>query len=150
MLCWADGLWSQSVERRLQVGVYDRLGDVELVSTGDPQLDVFQHYAHAFRVYVPASLVRTAEAEALLRRAIDAQKPAHASYELVLVEPRFRVGDQSTLDLDTVIGAPMPGPLLCPQVHDAPGRPPHQRLGFDTTLECGPQNADHWLERSLA
>ncbi len=24
MLCWADGLWSQSVERRLQVGVYDR------------------------------------------------------------------------------------------------------------------------------
>lgn len=131
-LCEADGLWSPTVERRFRVGVFDRLGEVEIVSTGDPELDVFQHYAHSFRVYLPATLVRTADDEVLIRRAIEAQKPAHATYELVLIEPRFRVGDQSTIDLDTIIGAPHPTLLECGE--DPPSRPPHQRLNFDTML----------------
>jgi phage tail-like protein len=147
-LCDAHALWSPRVERRFRVGVFDRVGDVELVSTGDPELDVFQRYAHSFRVYVPAMLVRTPDDEALIRRAIEAQKPAHVTYELVLVEPRFRIGDQSTLDLDAVIGAPMPTALLCSE--DPPGRPPHQRLNFDTTLGCGCASDDSRLERSLA
>jgi phage tail-like protein len=147
-LCNADGLWSPTVERRFRVGVFDRAGEIELVSTGDPELDVFQHYAHSFRVYVPAMLVRTPDDEALIRRAIETQKPAHATYELVLVEPRFRIGDQSTLDLDTIIGAPLPAGLLCGE--DAPGRPPHQRLNFDMTLGCGCDSDESRLERSLA
>jgi phage tail-like protein len=123
-LCSADGLWSPSVVRRFQVGVFDREGEVELVSAGDPDLDVFRHYAHSFRVYLPAAWIRNAADEALLRRAIELQKPVHTSYELVLVEPRFRIGEQSTIDLDTVIGAPLAGgPLLCPTVDDAPARP---------------------------
>jgi phage tail-like protein len=130
----AEGLWSPSVERRFQVGVFDREGEVELVSPGDPELDVFHHYAHSFRVYVPAAWVRTPDDEALIRRAIEMQKPAHTTYELVLVEPRFRIGEQSTIDLDTVIGGPLPGPLVCPTVDDAPSRPAYQRLGYDTTL----------------
>ena len=140
----AEGLWSPSVARRFQVGVFDREGDVELLSAGDPELDLFARHAHSFRVYVPAALVRTADQEALIRRAIDLQKPAHTTYELVLVEPRFRIGDQSTVGLDTVIGGPLPGPLVCPTVDDPPSRPAYQRLGFDTTLGGG----DH--ERGLA
>jgi phage tail-like protein len=147
-LCAADGLWSPSVERRFQVGVFDREGEVELVSEGDPDVDLFRHYAHSFRVYVPAVWIRTPDAEALVRRAIELQKPAHTTYELVLVEPRFRIGVQSTIALDTVIGAPLPGPLLCPTVNDAPGRPLYQRLGFDTTLGCG-SGAPRGLERRL-
>jgi phage tail-like protein len=116
------GLWSPAVERRLQIGVFDREGEVELVSVGDPAVDVFRHSAHVFRVYVPSAWVRTREQEALLRRAIDAQKPAHTSYELVLVEPRFRVGVQSTVALDTVIGAALP---------------PRDRLGYDLVLGAG-------------
>ncbi|CUI07389.1 phage tail protein [Massilia antarctica] len=130
----AQALWSPAVERRFQVGVFDRLGDVELVSTGDPQADALRHYAHAFRVYVPAQLVRTPADEAMLRRAIETQKPAHASYQLVLVEPRLRIGVQSTIGLDTVIGGPAAGPLPCPARLDAPSRAPYQRLGFDTIL----------------
>jgi phage tail-like protein len=131
-LCAADGLWSPSVERRLQVGVFDRLGDVELVSVGDPELDLFRHYAHGFRVYVPSAWVRGPDEEALLRRAIEAQRPAHTSYELVLVEPRFRVGVQSTVELDTVVGDPVMPPLACPGDDWSRGT-----LGFDTVLGCG-------------
>jgi phage tail-like protein len=149
-LCETDALWSPSVERRFQVGVFDREGEIEVVSTGDPQLDVFQRYAHAFRVYVPSLLVRGPDDESLLRRAVELQKPAHATYDLILVEPRFRLGDQSTLELDTVIGAPLPGPLMCPELPEAPSRPPHQRLSFDTTLggRCGSDSSR--LERTLA
>jgi phage tail-like protein len=146
----SEGLWSPAVERRFQLGVYDREGEVELVSAGDPATDLFRHYAHAFRVYVPAQWVRTPAHEALIRRAIELQKPAHATYELVLVEPRFRIGDQSTVALDTVIGDPLAQPLLCATVEDAPSRPPYQRLGFDTTL--GGSSAPEYgsaLERSL-
>lgn len=137
MLGTAQALWSPAVERRFQVGVFERLGDVELVSTGDPQTDALRHYAHAFRVLVPAQLVRTPADEAMVRRAIEAQKPAHATYELVLVEPRLRIGVQSTIGLDTIIGGPVAGPLLCAAVVDAPSRPPYQRLGFDTILSPG-------------
>lgn len=135
----ADALWSPSVERRFQLGVFDRIGDVELVSMGEPELDVFTHHAHTFRVYVPAALIRTPNDEALLRRAIESQKPAHTTYELVLVEPRFRIGVQSTLDLDTIIGAPLSNasPLSCATDAVPPSRAPHGRLGYDTTLVSG-------------
>ena len=63
-----------------------------MVSTGDPQRDAFHEYAHRFRVFVPAAWVRSAEDERMVRRAVDAEKPAHTAYELCLVEPRFRVG----------------------------------------------------------
>jgi hypothetical protein len=145
----SDGLWSPSVERRFQVGAFDRTGDVELVSTGLPETDVFQHYAHSFRVYVPAALVRTPDDEALLRRAINVQKPAHTTFELILVEPRFCIGVQSTMDLDAVIGGPVPASLTCPRIADAPSRSPYQRLNFDTALERADRGAG-CLERRLA
>jgi phage tail-like protein len=109
----AYGLWSPAFERRFQVGVFDVEGEIELVSSGDPDLDVFRRYAHAFRVFVPAAWIRTPEDEAMLRRAIESQKPAHTTYELVLVEPDLRVGEQSTIGLDTVIGGPGPALLAC-------------------------------------
>jgi phage tail-like protein len=139
-LCASEALWGPGVERRFQVGVFDREGDVELVSDGHPELDLFRRYAHSFRVYIPAAWLRTPDDEALIRRAIELQKPVHATYELALVEPRFRLGEQSTIDLDTVIGGPAPAPLVCATVEDAPSRPPYQRLGYDTTLGCGNDN----------
>jgi phage tail-like protein len=145
----AHGLWSPSVERRFQVGVFDVEGEIELVSVGDPDVDVFTHYAHSFRIFMPAAWVRTPEDEAMIRRAIDQQKPAHTTYELVLIEPRFRVGEQSTIGLDTVIGGPLPGALVCSDVVDAPSRPPSQRLGFDTTVGCGDRRSDRTIERIL-
>lgn len=136
----SEGLWSASVERRFQLGVFEREGEVELVSDRHPETDLFRHYAHSFRVFVPATWIRTAADEALIRRAIDLQKPAHTTYELVLVEPRFRIGEQSTLDLDTVIGAPAPAALACATEDTAPASPLSRRLGFDTALGCAADN----------
>jgi phage tail-like protein len=136
----AEGLWSASVERRFQLGVFEREGEVELVSDRHPETDLFRHYAHSFRVFVPATWIRTAADEALIRRALELQKPAHTTYELVLVEPRFLIGEQSTLDLDTVIGAPAPASLACATEDTAPASPLSRRLGFDTTLGCAADN----------
>ena len=73
----------------------------------------------------------------MLRRAIEAHKPAHASYQLVLVEPGLRIGVQSTIGLDTIIGAAQGAPLPCPAHPDAPSRAAQRRLGFDTLLGQG-------------
>lgn len=128
-------LWSASVKRRLQLGVYSTEGEAELVSSGDPEHDVFAEYAHRFRVYVPGAWVRSAANERMLRRALDAEKPAQTHYDLCLIEPRFRIGAQSTIGVDTVIGAAPSLRLGCPSCSDAaPSLPPLGRLGYDTVL----------------
>ena len=132
-------LWSLSMVGRLQLGVFAREGEVRLVSTGDPQRELFHEYAHRFRVFVPASWVQTAQAERLVRRALDAEKPAHTRYDLCLIEPRFRVGFQSTIGLDTIIGDYPMARLACPHEADVPpSRPPRHRLGYDTILARRP------------
>jgi hypothetical protein len=137
-LCESGPLWSASVTRRLQLGVFAREGDAELVSTGDPVHDVFTRYAHRFRVFVPAGWVRTAVAERMLRRAIETEKPAQTQYDLCFVGARFRVEAQSTVGVDTILGATPVTTLGCALDPDrAPGLPPEGRLGYDTVLGRG-------------
>ena len=69
------------------------------------------------------------------------QTPAHVSWELVLLEPRFRIGVQSTVGLDTVIGAPVVSALACPTDTQPASRPPRERLGFDLVLGAGYDDA---------
>ncbi|HYH84232.1 MAG TPA: hypothetical protein VEX60_02050 [Pyrinomonadaceae bacterium] len=128
-------LWSQSAVGRLRLGEFAREGETRLVSTGDPERDLFHEFAHRFRVFVPSAWVRTARDEEMVRRALNAEKPAHTSFDLCLVEPRFRVGLQSTVGIDTVVGAHPRARLACR--HDAdtpPSRPPAGRLGYDMIL----------------
>jgi hypothetical protein len=70
----------------------------------------------------------------MLYRALETEKPAQAQYTLYLVEPRFRVGIQSTIGQDTLIGG-IPRARLW---HADPQRPtragPSSRLGYDTVL----------------
>ncbi len=134
-LGYGVSLWSRDIVPRLQIGAYAALGQVQLVSTGNPQYDVFHEFAYRYRLFAPAAWVRTAEDESVLRRALDAETPAGVRYDLCLVEPRFRVGVQSTVGLDTVIGG-YPG-LRLASADDpppAPSRPPRGRLGYDTLL----------------
>ena len=126
-------LWSASVVGRPQLDVFGEADSVRLVSTGDPARDVFHQYSHRFTIVVPAAWVRTDEDERMLRRAIDAEKPAHTSYDLRLIEPRFRVGVQSTVGIDTIVGG-CPAARVGGTATSAPGRPPRNRLGYDTVL----------------
>jgi phage tail-like protein len=128
-------LWSPGMVGRIQLGVYATEGEVKLVSTGDPERDIFHEYAHRFRVFVPSAWVNTAADERMVRRAVGDIKPAHTTYELCLVEPRFRIGLQSTVGLDTIIGdypAARLGRLDDPDV--PPSRAPRGLLGIDTIL----------------
>jgi phage tail-like protein len=128
-------LWSPRVVGRLQLGELATEGEVRLVSTGDPERDVFHRYAHRFRVFVPAACLRTVDDELALRRAIDEEKPVHTGYDLCLVEPRLRVGVQATVGVDTVVGAVPAARLAAANDRQAgAGRPPSNRLGYDSVL----------------
>ncbi len=129
-------LWSNGVVKRLQLGVFATEGEVELVSTGDPERDIFHHFAHRFRVYVPAAWVRTAEHESLLRRAIETEMPAHVSYELCLIDAGVQVGSRSIVGLNMIIGDPPPLSLSCEPELDAPSLPQRNRLGASAVLSC--------------
>jgi phage tail-like protein len=134
-------LWSRSVVRRLQLDVHVRVGEVRLVSTGDPLRDVFHEHAHRFRVFVPATWVRTRDDERMLTRAIEQEKPAHIKFELNLVQPGIQIGVQSTLGVDTIIGGDQPTILTCLDDEDtATSRPPYSRLGIDTILGSKPSD----------
>ena len=134
-------LWGPDVVGRLQLDTHAQEGSAALVSTGDPERDLFHEYAHRFKVFVPAAWVRTASDERMLRRAIDAAKPAHTQYDLCLVEPRFRVGLQSTVGIDTLVGAYPEARLACSHEDEgAPSRAPRQRLGYDTVLARRPDD----------
>jgi phage tail-like protein len=135
-------LWSQDVVGRLRTPSYAQVGKAKLVSTSDPAHDVFTSTANSFRVYLPSVWVRTAEDERAVRRLLAAERPATTRYDLCLVEPRLRVATQSTVGLDTVVGALPTARLACP--HDGtapPSRPPRHRLGLDTVLAARPRPA---------
>lgn len=90
---------------------------------------------------VPAAWVATAHAEQTLRRAIEAEKPAHTSYDLCLLEPRFRVGVQATLGVNTLVAATHTLRLAPADGGDvAPSRAPRHRLGLDTVLTRASHN----------
>jgi hypothetical protein len=133
-------LWSRGVVGRLQIGEYSIVGEARIISTGSPANEMFQMYAHRFELFVPADAIRTEDHEWMLRRAVEAAKPAHTSYNLNLVAPRFRVGVQSSVGLDTVIGV-YPQLFLSCDVsgfpvgeRPAPSAPAQGRLGYDSVL----------------
>lgn len=98
-------LWGANTVGRFQLGGGGRLGENRLLPMLTPANDAFAVHAHRFRVVVPAAWIRTPAAEAALRRAIDAEKPAHTAYELQQVSSRFIVGVQASLGIDTIVGA---------------------------------------------
>lgn len=134
-------LWSPSMVGRLQTGSHARLGEARLVDTGEPSMDRFSQFANRFTIYLPAAWVQSAADERRLRRALEAEKPAHLAYELKLVAGRFRVGVQSTIGLDTILGDIPTTRLAGREVaasqagqEPAPSQPVRQRLGYDTVL----------------
>lgn len=132
---------TRTAEGRIQLDAGTRLGQARIVSTGDPRSDVFAAYAYRFTVIAPAAWIRTAEDERLVRRAVEEEKPAPTDYRLCLVAPRLRVGVQSTVGVDTVVGA-VPRAALAPPPDPppAPSSPPSHRLSYDLVLgDAAPQ-----------
>lgn len=109
---------------RMQLDGPGALGDVPLDVSGDPALDPFTTYAHRFTVVVPAAYASGPPFEGALSALVDRERPAHTQATIYAVEPKFRVGIQSVVGVDTLIGT-------YPLTEVGKGR-----LGIDTLLTC--------------
>ncbi len=119
-----SALYGASIVKRLQLDVYDRIGEFRLVDSGDPLRDPFHVYAHQFTVVVPAAKCEEAELQRrTLERIIEMAKPAHTKGDLQVTEGRLRIGIQSFIGVDTIIS-------------DYPAEVVEgtRRLGFDAVL----------------
>jgi len=86
------------------------VGESGPLAKDDFGMPLFSENAHLFTVSLPASALPHPAQRELLRRVIEAEKPAHTDYQLCFVEPRMRVGFQARLGIDTIVVGP-PAPL---------------------------------------
>ena len=116
-------LWGQRIVNRTQLNETAQVGATQLIGTPDPVRDPFHFYEHKFSVFVPASCVQSDARRASIERLISLAKPAHTAHQLELVHPRFRIGFQSAIGLDSVVGQ-YPESITLDR----------QRLGSDTVV----------------
>jgi len=111
-------LWGRRIVNRSELSGTERTGNArvgplscppdgnpatQLISTPDPLRDPFHVYAHQFSVFVPARVKRSEWQRRGLERLLALEAPAHARWRIEYVEPRFRVGVQAMVGLDSVI-----------------------------------------------
>jgi phage tail-like protein len=125
----ATELWGHHVVNRLQLDSGDRLDDAQLIDINDPLRDPFHAGAHRFTVFVPAPAAWNGDEKAVLERIVENAKPAHTAGAVQLLRPRFRVGVQAFIGLDTVVGR-----------YPAGAAAGEMKLGYDSVLaegDCG-------------
>jgi phage tail-like protein len=136
-------LWGERVVRRLQLDEFSRVGEFQLIDTGDPLRDPFYAYAHQFTVFVPLRGEASRIERQTVERIVEMAKPAHALARVEFVRPRLRVGVQSFVGVDTVVGR-YPTETLAGQArlgHDSmlgpsadESAPPTMRVGVRTRI----------------
>jgi phage tail-like protein len=95
---------------RWERGVGD-LPDGKLYLAGQPFQPGAGEIAHHFTVFLPSAVVPEEEAVGAIRSLIDSHAPAHTQFFLRLVRPGIRIGCQSTIGIDTLIGSYPSEPL---------------------------------------
>ncbi|MEX2283715.1 MAG: phage tail protein [Gemmatimonadota bacterium] len=143
-------LFGAEVLRRLRLGS-STLGDGTLRDVGTPETDHVTIDARRFSVFVPRTLVPTADDVRQLRNVLAHEQPADTSGELVFIEPRMRIGVQSTLGVDSILGVYPTARLAqsAEQAEDAPAA----RLDYDCLLsdpEPGPRPGTPALGRDTS
>jgi len=99
-----SAMWGKAIVSRLQLNEHSTVCGFKLISTKDPLMDPFHQYAHRFSVILPSSFCDGEKKERAVRNIVEVEKPAHTQYTICKVGPRFRVGVQSTIGVDTYIG----------------------------------------------
>jgi phage tail-like protein len=93
----------KDIMKRLQIGENSKVGSFQLIDYGNASLDFFNSYAYQFIVIVPRWPGATDTDQMALQQIIDMAKPAHTQAQLRWDEPRFRIGLQSFVGVDTVL-----------------------------------------------
>jgi phage tail-like protein len=135
-------LFGADTMKRLHIGENSQVGRFQLIDYGDPKLDLFNQYANKFLVVVPR-WPGAGEAElANLQKIVALAQPAHTVATVQWAEPRFRIGIQSFVGVDTMI-ADYPlgvvegqGTLGYDTVLGTPGQAatPPMRVGRESTI----------------
>ena len=99
-------------ERRALSGAVD-MHDGSLRIAGIPLTEplVEGDTAHCFTVVVPEAAVPDEDARETLVRLVDAYRPAHTDWRLIVARPGLRVGCQSMIGVDTLLGGTPSAPL---------------------------------------
>ena len=122
-------LWGSAIVNRSQLNENARADVTKVLSTPDPYRDPFHVYAHKFSVFVPACFGNSEASKRSLLNLLESERPAHTQYQLEFVEPRFRIGFQSSVGLNTVVGRYPEGITLAGDM----------KLGRATILSSSPE-----------
>ena len=85
------------------VGTSSDLDQSHLITNDDFGSPLFTDVAYRFIVNVYRGQIMCESMLPRIRAVLDQEKPAHTAYELCIIEPRFRVGFQSRVGVDTVV-----------------------------------------------
>ena len=118
-------LWSADFYGRLRVGFHSQIANFRLTNTPEPAVEALHWGANRFSVFFPADPNRVDETRQRVWAVVDREKPAHTQAILCPVFPRFRVGVQATVGVDSVVGG------FSPLVLNRSAT-----LGYDTVLPC--------------
>ena len=131
-------LWGQRIVNRSLLDVNAQVGVTQQVARPDPLRDPFHSHAYQFTVFVPSCVRDNAARRKALENLLAAESPAHTRYYVEYVEPRFRIGVQSTLGFDAVVAAPPRTMTLGQQLlgHGVLGQAARERVG-GAKLELG-------------
>lgn len=109
------------------VGATAVLDQSHLITEQDFGSPLFSDLAYQFSVQIYRGQLMCPGTLDNVRAVLEREKPAHTTYHLCIIEPRFRVGFQSRVGIDTVVGGPQRSLSLDTS----------QRLGLETVL-AGP------------
>jgi len=104
-------LWGQRIVDRSQLSVGARVGKTLILSTPSPAEDPVRVHANHFTVFVPARFRAPAPKHAL-ENLLRSESAAYLAYDVEYVEPRLRIGVQSMIGFDAVIGRVPEGVVL--------------------------------------
>jgi phage tail-like protein len=97
-------LWGPAFYQRLQVGVFSQVGSFRLTDRPEPLAEPNDWGANEFSVFYPADPYQPDAATTKVSAVVEREKPAHTKANYVPVLPRFRVGVQAIVGIDTCVG----------------------------------------------
>ena len=97
-------LWGKRIVNRSQLDDTAQADRTQLLTAQDPLRDPFHVYAYKFSVFVPASFRASDTDRKALENILRNGRPAGILAQLEYVEPRFRIGFQSMIGFDSVVG----------------------------------------------
>jgi hypothetical protein len=96
--------WGQSIINRTQLNSNAQADVTQLITTPNPELDPFLAFAYKYTVFVPAKYAQSDVQKRMLQSLLQSESPGYALYDVQYIEPRFRIGIQSMIGYDTVVG----------------------------------------------